>query len=137
MRKAAEAIDDRLVRQRVARPPLVPQLPDQMNGERLILAILAVLEGEVDKELFVARHCDIESSVDGEAREPARDGVGGKGAWCAPEHVARKLIHYDHGGEHWAWCGDIDPIALHELPMQRSEAMHGSCASRSSFFANQ
>ena len=99
MREAAESIDDRLVRQRVARPVLVPQLTDEADRERLILTILAVLEGEVKKESYLRRHRGIESVVDGTPRKLARNGIGGEGARGASEHVARELIHDDHGRE--------------------------------------
>src|SRR6516162_6591311 len=48
MRKAAEAIDDRLVRDCIARPGLVAQTRDQLHSVRLIFAVLAMLEWHVE-----------------------------------------------------------------------------------------
>ena len=88
MREAAESIDDRLVRERVARPILVPQLTDQVDRKRLIFTLLAVFEGEVEKEPMLRRHRGIESVVDSTTRKLARNGIAGEGARGASKHVA-------------------------------------------------
>ena len=82
-----------------------------------------MLERKVEKKPFLLAHGGVETLLNRRTGESARDEIGGKGSWSAPEHVARKLIEDDYCGEQRAGRGDIGTILCHELFVQRQEAI--------------
>ena len=75
VRKTTESIDDRLVRHGVSRPLLIAEQLDQVERERLILAILAMLEGKVNKVPFLSFHSVIETLFNCASGKLAGDGI--------------------------------------------------------------
>src|SRR5918993_3387793 len=81
-----------------------------------------MLERKVDKKPLLLSHGCVESLLNRRSGESARDEIGSKGSWSAPEHVARKLVQDDYRAEQRAWCDDIGTIMCHKLFVQRQEA---------------
>jgi hypothetical protein len=79
VRKASKPIDDRLMGPGVLGPTRISQFLEQSQRARLILRILAVLEGQVDEVLLCIGHIAIMPLADGAARPGARaDGSAGE-----------------------------------------------------------
>ena len=97
MGKAAEAIDDRLVRVRPLYEPGIGKPGHQGDAACLRRSILGVLERQIEKQSTGLGYRQIEASGNRCLREAQGLGIAGKRARCAPEHVARKLIEHDHG----------------------------------------
>ena len=76
VRKPPKLIDDCLVFHGRVSPVLPAELLDQINGIRLIRAILAVFEGKVNKKPLLSCHGDVEALFYGSSGESARDGIG-------------------------------------------------------------
>src|ERR1700734_1891832 len=95
MRQAAEATADRLVLQGIARPLRVAELREQLYRERLIRAILAVLERQIKEAALLRRHGAVEALSDRAARKSPRDWIGRKGAGGIAEEISRELVEHD------------------------------------------
>src|ERR1700733_8166873 len=76
VRKTAETVNDHLVRHGVARPLLIGETLDQIERKRLVLAILAMFEGKVQKVSFLSFHGNVETLINGSSGESARNGIG-------------------------------------------------------------
>jgi hypothetical protein len=122
MRKAAEAIDDRLVRNCITRPFRIAQTRDQLDRMSLILAILTVLEWHVKKQPLRRCHTRIDPLADRGSGQAPRDGIGSERLRSAPEQVTGELIEYDHGGQQCAWRLCLAATVCNELLVQREEA---------------
>jgi hypothetical protein len=121
--KAAESIDDHLVRQGISRPFLVTKLFEKAERQRLVLAVLAMLERKVKKKPLLLVHGRVETLLNRLLGEPARDEVGCKGSWSAPKHVARKLIQDNYCGEQWAWSANTGTFLSRKLTVQCQETL--------------
>jgi len=75
MWKAAESIDDRLVIDRTTGPALIAKRANQVDRKRLVLWVLAVLEGQIKKIPLLWFHRDIETLFKGGSRKSARNGI--------------------------------------------------------------
>src|ERR1700677_1650131 len=99
VRKAPESIDDDLVRDRIACPVLLAQASDEFDRKCLVLAILAMLERQVQKQALLLFHVDVEALPDGGSGKPAREGISREGTRRAAEQITRELIQDNHGGQ--------------------------------------
>ncbi len=76
MWKTTESIDSRLMGHCITRPILNAELLDQIERKRLVLSILAMLEGKVKKIPFLFFHGDVEALRNGGSGKLACDGIG-------------------------------------------------------------
>src|SRR5262249_61666324 len=102
MREAAEAVDDRLVRLSPPGELGIAQRGHQRDAALLRLAVLGVLERQVEEHALVFREAGIEALGDGALSHPAGLIIGGEGARRIAEYVARHLIEHDDGGQRGA-----------------------------------
>src|SRR5580693_1762541 len=123
MRKAAEAIDDRLVLQGIVRPLRVAELREQLHRQRLIGAIFAMLERQVEEHALLRRHADVETLSDRLSGKSPRDWIGRIGAGRIAEEISRELIEHDDGGEQLMARHAIDPLVCHEPLVQPKETL--------------
>ena len=123
MRETPETLDDPLVRHRVFCPFIVAELRKQPDRIRLVFAILAVFEWQVEKHALTVRHGCIEALTDGNSRQPASYRVGGIGSRRVTEQVARELIQDDDGGEQRARGRGVAGIPACDLSVERQETL--------------
>lgn len=121
MRKAAEAIDDRLMSDCVTRPLPIAQARNQLDRISLILAILAVLEWHVQKQPLRLRQTSVGAPSDRRSGQTSRDGIGSERLRRTPEEVTGELIEDDHGGQQRAWSLRETAAVSNELSVQREE----------------
>src|SRR5579864_5000755 len=122
MRKAAESIDDRLVRVCSARPLLFAQARDQLNCQRLVLAILAMLEWHIEKQPLLLFHCEVEAFFQRASGQSTRHWIDRECTWRAPEQVARELIQNNYGSQHRTLRRCDGPRVGNDPFVQRNEA---------------
>ena len=124
MWKTAKSFDDPPVRRCVACPHFVAKLLDHRLRQHLILAILAMLEGQIQEILFLPIfQLRLKALRDGGSRKPPRDGIGGKGPRIGPEEISRKLVQNDYSRESRSRRANLKAVMFYELSVQVQEAI--------------
>jgi len=124
MRKAPKSVNNCLVSFRPLLQLRITEARHQCDRASLPLAILCMLERQIQKHTLVLGQAEVKSSDDGSLCHGERLWIGGKCARRVAEHVARHLVQNDHGGKRGLGIGQQAVISAgRENFMQAEEAL--------------